>query len=109
MDRLAVLLKYLEEDPEDPFTRFALALEYLKSGNEHEALTAFEGLVSDRPDYVGTYFHLGGLYRRLGRVDSAVDVYRKGISVAEAQRDVHAKSELQSALLEAEGVGFDDD
>lgn len=109
MDRLAVLLEYLEQDPGDPFTRFALALEYLKSGNDREALAAFEGLVSDRPDYVGTYFHLGALYGRLGRLESAKEAYRDGIRVADEQRDLHAKSELQSALLEAEGVGFDDE
>ena len=109
MDRLAVLLEYLEQDPGDPFTRFALALEHLKIGNEDEARQLFETLVMDRPDYVGTYYHLGALYERHGLKDSAIATYRTGVRIAEQQRDMHARSELQSALLEAEGIGFDDD
>lgn len=106
---MAVLLDYLEQDPDDPFTRFALALEYLKVGDEPEARRAFEGLVEERPDYVGTYYHLGALYERQGLKESAIATYRAGIQVAEQQRDVQARSELQSALLEAEGIGFEDE
>ena len=109
MDRLAALLEYLEEDPGDPFTRFAVALEYLKAGDESEARRTFEGLVEGRPDYVGAYYHLGGLYARQGLMEAAIATYRAGIEVANQQRDVHARSELQSALLEAEGIGFEDE
>ncbi|MDX1739653.1 MAG: tetratricopeptide repeat protein [Rhodothermales bacterium] len=109
MDRLAQLLEYLEEDPEDAFTHFALALEYAKRGENESALHTFERLVADHSDYVGAYYHLGALYQRLGRTDSAIETYRAGILVAEKQRDAHAKAELQSVLLEAQGVGFDDD
>ena len=106
MDRLATLLEFLKDDPEDAFTRFALAQEYLKSGRTDEALDFFEGLVRDRPDYVGTYYHLGKLYEALGR--DAAPTYRAGIEVAGRSGDLHARAELQSALLEAEGLGFDD-
>lgn len=107
-DRLDLLLEYHREDPDDPFTRFALAREYLKRGELAEALAAFEGLVRDAPDYVGTYYHLGKLYAELGRTEDAVATFEAGIAVATAQGDAHSRSELQGALLEAQGVGFDD-
>ncbi len=106
-DRLDTLLRFYNEDPTDSFTRFALAREYLKIGDTAQALSFFETLVVDDPQYVGTYFHLGKLYASLGRTDDAVMTYERGIQVAQEQRDFHARAELQSALLELRGLGFD--
>ena len=109
MDRLKALLSFYDEDPEDAFTRFAIACEYLKRGNNLDALAFFEELVSHDPSYVGTYYHLGKLYQQLGRTEDAIQTYRTGIQQANRQSDLHARAELQDALLQAEGVGFDDD
>ena len=106
MDRLARLHEFLDEDPDDPFTRFALAQEYLKQDKTETALSYFEDLVADHPDYVGTYYHLGKLYERLGRTDEAIAIYEQGINVAQEQRDQKNMSELQDALMKARGVGF---
>ncbi|MEM0962821.1 MAG: tetratricopeptide repeat protein [Bacteroidota bacterium] len=108
MDRLAALQEFLRDDPDDPFTRFAIAQEHVKRDDPEAALAAYEGLVRDRPDYVGTYYHLGALYRALGRDDDALATYREGIQAATTAGDTHARAELQSALLEADGLGFDD-
>lgn len=108
MDRIATLQAFLRDDPDDPFTRFALAQEHAKRGDTAEALAYYEGLVRDRPDYVGTYYHLGALYRALGHDDDALATYRDGVAAATAAGDAHARAELQSALLEADGLGFDD-
>lgn len=106
-DRLAQLQKFYEEDPEDPFTRFALAQEHLKHNNTEKALSFFEGLVETNPDYVGTYYHLGKLYERLGRTDDALSTYEQGIEVSREQNEQKSLSELQDAKLKAEGVGFE--
>lgn len=108
-DRLALLLQFHEEDPNDPFTRFAIAQEYLKRGESDQALTFYETLTIDHPDYVGTYYHLGKLYEGLGRKERAISTYRVGIETAQRLRDFHARAELQDALLKAEGVGFEDE
>ncbi|GMQ80783.1 MAG: hypothetical protein BMS9Abin05_0212 [Rhodothermia bacterium] len=107
MDRLKKLLEYHDEDPDDSFIRFALATEYLKLGNEEKARIAFEDLVSHDPEYVGTYYHLGKLYERLDQNERAIQVFTRGINVARVQSDMHARAELQSALLEAEGIGYE--
>jgi tetratricopeptide (TPR) repeat protein len=109
MDRIAALEAFLLDDPDDPFTRFALAQEYRKAGHQDRALEIFEDLVRDHPAYVGTYYHLGALYSEMDQPDNALRIYRVGIAEAMAAGDLHARSELQSALLEAEGLGFDDD
>lgn len=107
MDRLKQLQQFYDEDPDDAFTRFALAQEYLKRGETEEALEFFEGLVDTDPEYVGTYYHLGKLYERLNRTDDAIETYEDGIEVAQEQRAQKDLSELQDALLQAKGIGFD--
>ena len=108
-DRLAALLDFHRDDPDDPFVRYALAQEYLGRGDTSAALSTFEALVTDQPDYVGTYYHLGKLYETLGRTEDAVETYQTGIQIAGAASDLHARAELQGALLEAQGIGFDDE
>ncbi len=100
-------MEYHDLDPDDSFIRFALATEYLKLGHEEKARIVFEELVSHDPEYVGTYYHLGKLYERLDQNERAIRVFKNGINVAGAQSDMHARAELQSALLEAEGIGYE--
>jgi tetratricopeptide (TPR) repeat protein len=106
-DRLEQLKTFHEEDPEDPFTRYALAQEHLKHDHTERALALFEELVETDPEYVGTYYHLGKLYEQLDRTDDALDTYGQGIEVAREQGAQKALSELQDAKLKAEGIGFE--
>ena len=106
-DRLDALQAFLKEDPEDSFTRFALAQEYLKRDETQRALAFFEELMEKDPAYVGTYYHLGKLYENLGRSDDAIATYERGIETATEQRDAHTRAELQDALLQAQGVGYE--
>ena len=108
-DRLAQLLAFYEEDPEDAFTQFAIAQEYRKRGEIDEALSFYERLVKEQPAYVGTYYHLGKLYEQLDRPDEAEATYQRGIEAAQEQRDHHAQAELRDALLKVQGVGFEDE
>lgn len=107
MDRIEKLLAFLKEDPDDAFTRFALAQEYAKQGKPERALEHYEELLADRPDYLGTYFHLGELYRLLGREEDARATFQAGIAEAERQNDLHTRSELQNVLMNADA--FDDE
>ncbi len=108
-DRLALLLAFYEQDPDDAFTRFAIAQEYRKRGAPEQALVFYQRLVAEQPDYTGTYYHLGKLYEKLGHPDDAVATYRTGIEVARRRRNLKDLSELQDALLQAQGIGFDED
>ena len=106
-DRLEQLKTFHEEDPEDPFTRYALAQEHLKHDHTERALALFEELVETDPDYVGTYYHLGKLYEQLDRTDDALDTYEQGIEMAREHGTQKDLSELQDARMKAKGIGFD--
>lgn len=103
-DRLIALLDFLEKDPSDEFTRFALALEYRKLGRTDEAVEQLELLRSRSPDYVGTYYHLGSMYREAGDAEQARAVLKMGARAADNQRDHHAKAEILSLLNELDDI-----
>ncbi|MEM1271168.1 MAG: tetratricopeptide repeat protein [Bacteroidota bacterium] len=106
VSRLERLLQFLEEDPNDAFTLFALAQEYTKLGDPTQATALYERLVNEQPEYVGTYYHLGKIYEEADRFDEAVEIYQRGIVAATQAGDLHAKSELQSALMDAQIGGL---
>lgn len=107
MNRLESLLAFHREDPDDAFTLFALAMEYA-NGNEVElALKYYLSLVDKHPNYVGTYYHLGKLFEAMEREDEARKAYETGIRISGEQNDFHARSELQSALLEMDTYDLD--
>lgn len=100
MERIEKLQAFLAKQPTDSFLRHALALEYVKLGDDVEARQQFETLLENEPGYVGSYYHLGKLLERAGEYKAAIEVYEKGIVMAQAAKDFHAKGELQMALEE---------
>lgn len=98
MDRIEKLKQFLEQSPNEPFLTHALALEWIKAGNQEAALASFENNKTHNPDYVGTYYHLGKLLEALQRNKEAIEVYEAGIEVARKIADAHALSELRAAL-----------
>lgn len=97
---IQLLKRFLEKDPNDSFTRFALAMEYNKAGFKQEAEQTYLELIAKDPNYVGTYYHLGMIYSLLGDKDKARKVFDDGIQVATSVNDNHAASELRQALME---------
>ena len=97
MDRIAKLVQYLEATPNDNFLQHALALEYIKIGNDTEAQKLFENILTNDPSYVGTYYHLAKLLERTGETEQAIQWYEKGMAAAKAAGDQHSYNELQAA------------
>lgn len=100
MDRIRLLRDYLEKSPRDSFLRHALALEYMKTGSDAEAIALWQALLTDDPDYSGSYYHLGKALEKVGEEDLAKEIYEKGISIANKLNENHARNELQQALDE---------
>jgi tetratricopeptide (TPR) repeat protein len=98
MARIDLLKSFLEESPDDSFSRYALALEYIKLGQHDDARREFETVRTKDPDYLATYYQLGQLYIKMGLGHEAEKTFRTGIGVAIKQRDDHTRSELEAAL-----------
>ncbi|HMU58268.1 MAG TPA: tetratricopeptide repeat protein, partial [Chitinophagaceae bacterium] len=81
-DRMERIKQMLVDMPEDSFLQHALALEYIKLGDDGQARQLFETLLNREPGYVGSYYHLAKLLERNGKEAEAVKVYEKGMEEA---------------------------
>ncbi len=98
IDRESMLRKFIDQKPDDPFPRYALAIELMNGGRAEDAVTVFAALVERIPGYVATYLHYAATLGKLGRRDEARSVLGAGIERARAAGDGHALGELQGAL-----------
>lgn len=97
--RLKTLIKFYEEDPNDPFNLYGLALEYQKI-DLIKSDSLFEKLLKDFPQYVPSYYHAAKLKVELKQPEAALVIYQKGIEVAKQQNEKKAEQELRSAYDE---------
>lgn len=98
MSRIDTLRSFIDQDPRDPFPRYALALEFKNAGRLGEAWATFEALMSAVPDYVPAYLHAGSTLCALGRASEAREVLARGVAAAIRKGDAHARGELEGAL-----------
>lgn len=96
--RLEALKSMVEQNPNDSFLRYGLAMEYKNAGDLEAALREFRGLMAVNPDYSAAYFHSGQALEKLGKLDEARATYQTGIEVTTRKGDLHTRSEIQAAL-----------
>jgi len=106
--RLDQLFEFYKEDPNDPFTIYAIATEYLKIDIE-KSRYYYELLLANHENYVGTYYHAGKLYEQIGEKDQAEKIYKKGMQISRQEGNQHAFSELQQVYNKLMGLDYEDD
>jgi len=100
VERVEKLKEFLKGSPKDSFLKHALALEYIKTGDDATARKLFEEIVENEPGYIGTYYHLAKLLERNDETETATKVYEKGMEEAKKAGDNHAYGELKGAYEE---------
>jgi tetratricopeptide (TPR) repeat protein len=96
-ERIEKLKEFLKASPKDSFLNHALALEYVKLGQDEDARKLFDVNVADDVRYVASYYHLGKLLERVGATQEAITIYEKGMVAAKEAKDMHTYNELQGA------------
>lgn len=99
-NRLEFLESLAAAGKADSFARYALALEYQKSGQAAAAVATFEALRKVDPDYLPMYFMSGQLLSTLGQLPEAIEWLEAGLVVAERKGDGKTSSELTGLLAE---------
>ena len=97
MEKIEKLKSFLANSPGDSFLKHALALEYIKLGDEAQARKLFLEILERDPSYIGSYYHLARLLERTGETENAKNWYEKGMIAARQAGDTHAYNELQVA------------
>ena len=97
MDRIEQLRKFIAAAPDEPFPRYALALELKGKGDSQAAAAELKELLRRTPDYLAAYLQLGMLLQLLGDAAQARQVFGAGEELARKKGDTHALSELTQA------------
>ena len=100
MERVEKLKEFLKANPQDSFVQHALALEYIKLGNDEVAQSLFEEILNREAGYVGSYYHLAKLLERNEKTEEAIKWYEKGMEETKKAGDNHAFGELRGAYEE---------
>jgi Tfp pilus assembly protein PilF len=95
--RIEQLQEFLNEDSNDSFLRYALALEYVRVEKNDTARDCFLKLIKDDENYIATYYQLGKLYESLNDSEKAREIYKKGIKIAQKSENKKSLLELQEA------------
>ncbi len=97
LERINSLLLLLKQSGDDSFLKHALALEYIKKGNDAQARKLLESILEKDPAYVGSYYQLAKLLERTGDTESALKWYKKGMEASRDSGDRRTFNELRAA------------
>jgi len=97
LERIDSLLLLLEKSADDSFLKHALALEYIKKGNDTEARRLLESVLEKDPAYEGSYYQLAKLLERVGDSEAAMKYYERGMAIALNSGSQRTFNELQAA------------
>lgn len=97
-DRLRKIQTMLEDEPQDTFLRYSLAMEQEKIGEHDASESGLRGLMADQTPYVPAFFMLGQHLAARDRVNEARTVLRDGIEAARQQKNDHAAGEMSEFL-----------
>jgi len=97
-NRLEILKNLVAQNPNDSFARYALAMAHAGAEDYALAIEEYRKLLEVNPKYVAAYFHGGQAFEKLGKLDEAREIYRRGIEVSTEIGDEHTRSELEAVL-----------
>lgn len=98
--RRQMLEEFVAKKPDDPFSRYGLAMECMNGGDIGTADGHFRELLQRNADYVPAYLMYAQMLSREARSEEARQVLSSGILAACRTGDQHARSEMETLLAE---------
>lgn len=96
LSRIEMLKSFAEQDPDNPFNWYALALEHQES-DPAMAKSLFNKLLTEHIVYLPTYYHAAGFFAEAGNFEKAKEIYENGIKLAEDQNNDKTLKELKNS------------
>jgi tetratricopeptide (TPR) repeat protein len=96
LSRIEMLKSFAEQEPDNPFNWYALALEYQNSDPD-DAAFFYNKLLTEYMVYLPTYFHAAAFFSELGEIQKSKEIYERGIRLAEDQKDEKTLKELKNS------------
>lgn len=98
------LIQMLNDDPKDPFLRYAIALEHEKAGNTDESVSLLNELIKESPDYLAAYYQLGKMLLMKHQIPDAHKIIQSGIDLAQRKQNRHTLAELRQLADDLEDL-----
>lgn len=98
MSRRQKLQQMLQENPQDTFLLYALAMEDRSAGDDSAALVQLDRVLAADPQYVAAYFQKGQVLAGQSRFDEARQILQEGVAIARQAGDAHAAGEMAELL-----------
>jgi len=96
--RVAQFQELIALEPNDTMLRFGLGELYIDARDFARAAEQFAEIVRLDPQYSAAYRYLGQSYAALDKRSEAVEVFTRGIAIAEARGDLQTAKEMQVFL-----------
>ena len=96
--RRQLLEEFVAKKPDDPFSRYGLALECMQDGDSAAADQHFRALIQRNPSYIPGYQMYGQFLARDERNEEARTILTAGIAAATKAGNQHAGSEMETLL-----------
>ncbi|ACO04232.1 MAG TPA: tetratricopeptide repeat protein [Persephonella sp.] len=97
-DRIDMLKKALEKDPENPLGLYGLGMEYMKMGNFEDAIVYLKKYLSVYDDQGAGYRALAQCYVKLGDIEKAIEAYERGIEQAKKYKHASMEKEFSQEI-----------
>ena len=104
MDKIRGLKEILAHDPKNSFARYGIAMELAARGETQAALSEFDTLLANDPDYTAGYFMSAQTLQKAGRTGEAMERLKAGVGCAARSGNSHALSEMKGMLDELAGL-----
>jgi predicted Zn-dependent protease len=96
--RREMLEEFVAADPDDSFSRYALALELEKEQRPDDAIARLQEVVARDENYVAAYYHLGRMLAKAGKDQEALAIYQRGVEAAGKAGDQKTRNEILEAI-----------
>lgn len=96
MSRIEMLQSFAEQEPENPFNWYALALEY-QFDEPEKAASLYHKLLNEHKSYLPTYYHAAAFFAETGELLLAKKVYEEGIVLANEKNETNTLRELKNS------------
>ena len=97
-DRINILKKALEKDPDNPLGLYGLAVELFKEKRYDEAILYLKKYLDIHEDEGSAYRLLAQSYLNIGDIEKAIEYYQKGIEQAKKFNHDSMVEEFQAEI-----------
>lgn len=99
MNRREIILNEIQEDPQNPFNYYLLAVEERSLGNYNTSIVLLRDLLAKYPDYHPSYYTLAEMLYDLEQTEEATLIAEKGIKKAKDLQLTKVLHELEQLIL----------